>query len=609
MKMFLLFLALIVASPSVVLSQTTNQSSVTKNAAKDKMAVEINSQEIKSRVDDFLTAAGVTGGVLIAKDGKVILRKGYGWANEEQKIPMTTRTVFDIGSVTKQFTGAAILKLEEQGKLKVTDPITKFFKDVPADKQSITVHQLLTHTAGFEHESVKPGEHPTRDEAVGKMLASKLKSKPGEKHSYANAGYSLLAAIVEIASGMAYENYLYENLWKPAGMLKTGNVIPRFTNDEMARGYDVSEKLSSLQGEWDKDGIHWRSRGAGGVLSTLEDFYLWHLALEGEKILSKESKLKYFTPHVPEDDESTTHYGYGWALSKTARNTRLIGHNGSNNIFFANFRWYVDENVVILNFTNESRAVSRPILNSVPRAVFGEQMPSFPRPKIALASSELQKYVGTYELPSGDRFTLNVLNNRLAIKASSPGISKLLIFPKLEDPERLGDLETRTAKLIESLAREEFEPIREMLDLEGTLEEEKTYWKRTFAEWTKRFGKFKKSEVVGSVKDKEFLNTNVLLKFERGARLVTYRQNEKKQFYIGTQTSVFPQYYSFTPQSKTEFIVYNYALKTSTPVNFNFGEKNVVTGLTIENEQGKINARKILPAQEKESFSPPKANE
>jgi CubicO group peptidase (beta-lactamase class C family) len=608
MKLFLLFLALIVASPSVVLSQTTNQSSVTKNAPKDKIAVNLNSQEIKDRVDDFLTAAGATGGVLIAKDGKVILRKGYGWADESRKIPMTTRTVFDIASITKQFTGAAILKLEEQGKLKVTDSITKFFKDVPADKQNITVHQLLTHTAGFEHEAVKPGEHPTRDEAVSKMLNSKLKLKPGEKYSYANMGYVLLAVIVEIASGMPYENYLYENLWKPAGMIKTGNVIPRFTQDEMARGYDVSEKLSSLQGEWDKDGIHWSFRGAGGLLSTLEDFYLWHLALEGEKILSKESKLKYFTPHVPED-EGTVHYGYGWAISQTACKTRLIGHNGGNNIFFANFRRYVDENVVILYFTNESRAVSRPILNSVPKAVFDEQMPSFPRPKATLTRSELQKYVGAYELPSGDRFTLDVLNNRLAIKASSPGISKLLIFPQLEDPERLGDLETRTAKLIESLASKDFEPIREMLDLEGTLEEEKTYWKRTFAEWTKRFGKFKKSEVVGSVKDKEFLNTYVLLKFERGARLVTYRQNEKKQFYIGKQTSVFPQYYSFIPQSKTEFIVYNYALKTTTPVNFNFGEKNVVTGLTIENEQGKINARKILPAQEKESFSPPKANE
>ena len=231
------------------------------------------------RVDDFLSAAGVTGGVLIAKDRKVILRKGYGWADEKRKIPMTTRTVFDIGSITKQFTGAAILKLEEQGKLKVTDSITKFFKDVPVDKQNITVHQLLTHTAGFEHDAIKRGEHPPRDEAVRRFLASKLKLKPGEKYSYSNIGFSLLAAIVEIASNMPYENYLHENLWKPAGMLKTGNIIPRFKKEEMAQGYDTPENYRSLKGEWDKDGISWRFRGAGGLLSTLEDLYLWHLAL------------------------------------------------------------------------------------------------------------------------------------------------------------------------------------------------------------------------------------------------------------------------------------------------------------------------------------------
>ena len=586
---------LITVSAFFAFSQTVNQNPAPQNVAGNKKANEIKSQEIATRVDDFLAAAGVTGGVLIAKDGKVILRKGYGWADESWKIPMTSRTVFDIASVTKQFTGAAILKLEEQGKLKVTDSITKFLKDVPEDKQTITIHQLLTHTAGFEHEAVKPGELPSRDEAVSKMLNSKLKLKPGEKHSYANIGYNLLAVIIEIASGMPYEKYLHDNLWKPAGMLKTGNIIPRFKKEEMAQGYDAPENYRSLKGEWDKDGISWRFRGGGGLLSTLEDLYLWHLALEGEKILSKESKLKYYTPHVPEDDEGTSHYGYGWALFKTPRNTRLITHSGNNSFFYTNFLRYIDENVVILYFTNESRAISRPILNSVPKAVFGEEMPSFPRPKIALTRSELQKYAGTYELPSGDRFTINVLNNRLVIKAPALGIGKLLTFPQIEDSERLRDLESRTAKVIEGIAKEDYEPILESLDIEGTLEEEKAYWKRTFADWTEHFGKFRKSEVVGSVTRKEFLNTYVLLEFERGLRLVLYRQNKKKQFYIGNQALLFPQYYSFTPESKTEFVIYNYVLKTSTPVNFNQDGKNLVADLTIQNQGENVFAKKVSP--------------
>jgi CubicO group peptidase (beta-lactamase class C family) len=552
-----------------------------------------NDREIAKTVDDFLSAAGATGGVLIAKNGKVILRKGYGWADEERQAPMTTRTVFDIGSITKQFTGAAILKLEEQGKLRVTDTITEFFKDVPPDKQAITIHQLLTHTAGFEHEIVKPGEDPSRDDAISQMLRANLKLKPGEKHSYSNTGYSLLAAIIEITTGLPYERYLYENLWKPAGMFKTGNIIPKFKDEEMAIGFDVPKEIRSLRGEWGPEGIHWRFRGAGGLLSTLEDLYLWHRALGGERILSEASKTKYFAPHAAEDETSTSHYGYGWALFTTPRKTRLIAHNGSNNIFHADFRRYVDDDVVILSFTNEARALSRQIFSSVPRAVFGEAIPPFPRPKIVLRRSELQRYVGTYEMPSGDRLAVNSLNGRLIVKAASPGIGKLLTFPKVDDPERLAELGSRTANVASSLLKDDYEPIRRSLDLEGTLEEEKAYWKRTFGVWAERFGNFKRSEVVGSVTDKEFLNTYVLFEFERGARFVLFRQNARKQFYIGTQAPIFPQYYTFTPGSKSSFVLYNHALKTTTPVNFQMDKTGVITGLTIEKADEKITARKI----------------
>jgi CubicO group peptidase (beta-lactamase class C family) len=554
-------------------------------------------QAVAARVDDFLTAAGVTGGILIAKNGEVILRKGYSWADDDRKIPMTTNTVFDIGSVTKQFTGAAILKLEEQGKLRVTDSIAKFFKDVPADKQNITVHQLLTHTSGFEHDVVERTEFPTRDEAVRRMLNSRLKLKPGEKYSYSNAGYALLAAIVEIASGMPYEHYLHKHLWKPAGMLKTGDLIPQWGKADLARGYDLSGDVGISQEKWwGEDGPSWGVRGAGYVLSTLEDLYLWHLALEGEKILSKESKRKLFAPHVPEDDKGSSHYGYGWAIFKTPRGTRNVGHDGSNGIYYTNFHRYVDEGVVIIYFTNERNTGSRRILGSVPKLFFGGDFPSFPRPKTTLSRSALQKYAGLYELPSGERFALDVVNNHLTVKAVSLGVGKLLTtFPKLEDSERLHDLQPMTARLIEALAREEFEPIRELIYFEGTFEEEKAYWKRTFAGWTKRFGAFKKSEVVGTVSEKEFLDTYVLLQFERGTTIVVYRQNEKKQFFIGTSTTLLPRHYRLIPQSNTEFVVYNHALQTSTPVNFSFGEKNAVTGLTIRAEDEKVYARKITP--------------
>lgn len=577
-----------------VQAQISQQSNLNKTSSIDKQT---NSRTVTADIDDFLTATGVSGGVLITKNGEVIFRRGYGWADENRKIPITSKTVFDIGSITKQFTGAAILKLEEQGKLKVTDSITKFFKNVPVDKREITLHQLLTHTAGFEQDVIEFGEFPSREESVSRTLDSKLKLKPGEKYAYSNAGYVLLAAIIEIASGMSYEGYLHENLWKPARMLKTGNLIPRFLCDELARGYDLAGDLGFSQDKWwAADGPSWGGRGAGYVLSTLEDLYLWHLALDGEKILSEESKRKFFAPHVPEDEAGASHYGYGWAIFKTSRDTRLIAHDGSNGIFFADFHRYVDEDVVIIYFNSERDTVSRQVFNSVPRLFFGDEMPNFPRPEIKLSQIELSKYTGTYELPSSEKFTLDINNNRLSVKTISPGIGKLLTtFPEIKDAERLQNLQFRTAKVIKNIAKEDFEPIRELIYFEGAFEEEKAYWKRTFTEWTQRFGAFKTSEIVGSVSDKEFLVTYVLLRFEHGATLTQFRQNTQKRFFIGTSAFILPGYYRLIPQSKTKFAVFNPVLQTTTPISFSFDRKNVVTGLTIQKKNEEIYARKVLP--------------
>lgn len=578
--------------------------------SKGKAALQVKAD----RVNDFLTAAGVTGGILVAKNGKVILRKGYGWANETRKIPLTSESVFDIGSVTKQFTAAAILKLVEQGKLRVTDSITRFFKDVPEDKQNITIHQLLTHTAGFEHDVETAARFPIRDEWVRAALNSKLKLTPGERFNYSNAGYSLLAAIIEVASGSSYESYLHKHLWEPAGMIKTGNLIPRFSQEELARGYDISGDLGLSQDKWwDEDGPFWGGRGGGYVLSTLEDLYKWHLALEGEKILSKESKRKLYTPYAPfkdrkesRDREESWHYGYGWAIFKTPRGTRLVEHTGGNSIVSTDFLRYVDEGVVIIYFTTERQTFSLTTLQSViysglnspsvPPAFFGATLPDFPRPKRELDHRELQKYAGTYELPSGEKFALEVDRNQLQARALAPGVGRLLTtFPELQDPERLDDLEARTAKLIAHIARGDFEPIRDLLDLEGTLDQERAYWKRTLAGWTERFGAFKRSEVIGTAQAGEFFNTYVLLRFERGATVAQYRQNANKKFYIGTPTFLLPKYYRFIPQAGADFVVHNYTLQTNTPITFSLDRKNAVKGLTIQRGQEEVYARKVAP--------------
>lgn len=549
-----------------------------------------------NKIDNFLLATGASGGILIAKKGEVVLRKGYGWANERLQVPMTSNAVFDIGSVTKQFTATAILKLEEQGRLRVADSITRFLKEVPADKQPITIHQLLTHTAGFEPDIFEYSrERPTRMEELNKTLNSKLKSQPGAKYSYSNAGYNLLAIIIEIASGNTYEGYLSENLFKPANMMKTGLLIPRFTKNELALGYDISGELAINEKLWTKDGRpNWVARGAGGTLSSLEELYKWHLALEGEKILSDKSKHKLFTSYVSEDRKGSSYYGYGWAIFKTPRGTKLITHNGFNGVFFTDFYRYVDEDIVVIYFTNERSTISRAVFGLIPDALFGKELPGFPSQKIMLASPDLNRYAGDYQLPSGEKIVLHVNKGHLEVNSMDLSVVKLLtVFPELKDEENVHAIEHRTKNIIEHIALDSFEAISNLTYYEGAFEAEKNYWKDRFAQWKERFGDYKKSEVIGSVQDGANLVTYVFLQFEHGSAIVQCKEREDKKFYIGTSNLLLPSHYRFIPKSKTEFEVYNYTLKTSTLVNFNVGVKNVVDGLTTQNGNKGFYAQKL----------------
>ena len=167
-------------------------------------------------------------------------------SDRENGVAYDADTVFDVGSITKQFTASAILKLEMQGKLHVEDTVGKFFASAPEDKRGITLHQLLTHTAGLESDFAGDYDPVSRDEYVKRILASKLRSKPGEVFFYANSGYSLLGAIVEIVSGMPYEKYLRENLFLPAGMKDTGYKLPNWPPTRVAVGLSRRQRWGRL---------------------------------------------------------------------------------------------------------------------------------------------------------------------------------------------------------------------------------------------------------------------------------------------------------------------------------------------------------------------------
>ena len=309
------------------------------------------------KVEDYLgkmEKIGYSGSVLIALNGKPVISRGYGYSDDEQKIKNSPNTIFDIGSLTKQFTAAAILKLETQGKLSTDDKITKYFQDVPADKSDITIHHLLRHSAGLP--STVGGDYEKIGEAefVEKVLSSPLKFPVGTRFSYSNVGYSLLALIIEKVSGHSYEQYLYENLWKPAGMETTGYSRPNFDKNLIAVGYKTDERWGKpTDKDWEGAAPYLHLKGNGGILSTTGDLFKWDQALLTDKILSKEAKQKYFHPALRQNETADSYYAYGWDVHKTDRNTIQLRHNGANHVFYSDFYRFIDEGVTIILLTNK----------------------------------------------------------------------------------------------------------------------------------------------------------------------------------------------------------------------------------------------------------------
>ncbi|MEL6251234.1 MAG: serine hydrolase domain-containing protein [Bacteroidota bacterium] len=329
-------------------------------------------ERMEKYLSDF-EKAGFSGSVLVAEKGEILLRKGYGESDQGKGVPNKPETIFDMGSISKQFTAAAILKLEMQGRLKVEDKASKFLPELDGQRKDITIHQLLTHTAGLPDALGSDEELISRKDYFQRLNGRNLLQAAGEKHLYSNIGYTLLALIIEEQGGMRYEDFLRKELFLPSRMEQTGYILPEWKTDEMAHGYrnNTDTGLPTEQ-NWDKDGPGLHLKGNGGLLSNVDDMYKWHLALSGEKILSEAAKKKFYTRHTPEEG-GRTFYGYGWAIFPTRWDSELITHNGGNGIFFADFLRFIEEDVCIIFFTNAGNRDVERIAFRLARVMFEEK--------------------------------------------------------------------------------------------------------------------------------------------------------------------------------------------------------------------------------------------
>ncbi|HEX2206236.1 MAG TPA: serine hydrolase domain-containing protein [Longimicrobium sp.] len=234
-----------------------------------------------ARADSVLTvleAQGFSGVALIARDGEVILQKGYGMANRAAGTRMSPSTLVQIGSNTKDFTIVALRQLELAGKLRLDDPITRYFPNVPADKQGITLEMLMRHRAGFDRHLGGDFEPIGRDEMVARALRARLLFAPGDSTSYSNIGYSLLAAVIEQVSEKSYDQYVRDHITGPLGLRETG-----FTGLDPARvahGYNGDRDVGGiLDRPHAPDGPYWNLRGNGGMVSTVGEMHRFYQAL------------------------------------------------------------------------------------------------------------------------------------------------------------------------------------------------------------------------------------------------------------------------------------------------------------------------------------------
>ncbi len=319
-----------------------------------------------------LEKAGFNGSVLVARNHEVIISRGYGFRDSRKQLPNTPATVFDIGSITKQFTAAAILKLEMQGKLSTTDKLSRYFDPIPDDKATITLHDLLRHQSGLQSTIGKDYDPITQADFVSEVMRSPLRFETGSRFSYSNIGYSLLAIIIEQVSGQPYETYLYENLWQPAQMEVTGYTRPGFDTTYVATGYyrDGSVWGKPVAKAWDTTAPYWHLAGNGGILSTTEDLFKWHRALMTTAVLSEDALKKFYSPPLRAGENEDAVYAYGWDVSRTSRNTRQVWHNGTNSIFYADFLRYIDEGITLIMLSNQSHPNFDQLTREISRMLF-----------------------------------------------------------------------------------------------------------------------------------------------------------------------------------------------------------------------------------------------
>ena len=395
------------------------------------------SQSYETKIDSIVSLQysanepGIT--ILVAKNGKAIYQKAIGKSNLELSIPIEFNSVFQIGSITKQFTAVSILMLAEQDKLNIEDKIEKYIPEYTEVGNDITIHHLLNHTSGIKNKTLLSENHNTSriyrspKELITYFKDEPLEFIPGEKFKYSNAGYILLGQIIEKVSMQSYGEFIQENIFDKIGMTSSYLGDNRHSIPNRTKGY-IIERNEFINADYMNLSLAY---SAGAILSTTEDLLKWQNALLSNTLLKEASIKQAMTPTLLNSGKRIP-YGYGFRLSKLG-NSPVIAHTGSTKGFTSIALFLPQENMYITALTNcncknvnnivkqvAELFVPKPDSNKV-TAVTKTSVKE--KKAIAVPVEILNRYTGTYEVKPNVNLTIG-LDNANQLYLLAPGQTK-----------------------------------------------------------------------------------------------------------------------------------------------------------------------------------------
>lgn len=396
-----------------------------------------SSKTTAEKLDEYLTLAAsqhrLNGSVLVAKKGEILLQKGYGWRNQSARIPNDTSSIYQLGSITKTFTGAAILQLQEEKKLSVQDKLSKYFPDYPHANE-ITVEHLFFHNSGiydfksilYGPDSAKLTQPVSKDWMLATFRDKPLTGKPGTTVNYTNSGYFLLGLIIEKVTGKPFESVIRERFITPLQLTKTGFDFRNLKNQGKTTGYTYWKDSLLMPTPVIDSTV---SYAAGGMYSNVTDLYRWSKAILNHQILKPESLDATFNP------SNKGMWGYGWGIAPFGQGNKLVFQNG-NLPGYATFFVLLpadDISIIMLANVDDTSDITtlEPMIKDLAFVVHDlpYQLPISYKP-VPVSEAILKQYVGNYQLAPGRILSITLDNGHAFLEVTGQG--RFEIFPSSE---------------------------------------------------------------------------------------------------------------------------------------------------------------------------------